>query len=146
MQLGKVPKMLPWGAGRVHSSRPVSEFQVHQNSLLNCSKHTLCITFLVVFFSYCRYRDSTTFPPVEDIQLVYNKTTTRVCKDPPCTEDPYYLPARAGCYQPFLLNGRNGAATPSFVSDPVLQHPRTCMGHLLCARIFMRHLLYTRTC
>lgn len=25
---------------------------------------TLCVTFLVVFFSYCRYRDSTTFPPV----------------------------------------------------------------------------------
>ena len=24
----------------------------------------LCVTFLVVFFSYCRYRDSTTFPPV----------------------------------------------------------------------------------
>lgn len=44
---------------------------------------TLCVTFLVGFFSYCRYRDSTIFPPVGNTLLVYNKTTIAVCADPP---------------------------------------------------------------
>lgn len=108
---------------------------------------TLCVTFLVGFFSYCRYRDSTIFPPVGNTLLVYNKTTiacvqTRPHRGPhrlPQSQVLLALPAQQ------LIPLAPLRACPS-VPSSMYGTPIICKniyGNLLCAKTCMRHLLCT---
>lgn len=117
-QLDQAPKMLLSGPGCAWPVWLVSEFQVRQNSVQNCFKRTLYVTFLVVFFSYCKYRDSTTLPPVGDTLLVYNKTMTWTVRTHHAPRMPVPHPE-------------------SRVLSALPVHPQACMGHLLYARTYM---------